>query len=168
MQFVQSQRGDAANWHCPTCNNENWPNRRNCNRCGEPRGNVPPGGTQGAMGGRGMGGSAAGALTQPATITPSTFAAGPNGETPLAFLEAISAHNKWRLQLAPFQHVSAESGGVPMFLWKVLIELPAPEPDAPPTRKEYVPQLLYSAQEEARHAAALHTLKEMGVVQVPG
>ena len=35
---VKNQPGDAGNWRCPGCNNENWPQRTSCNRCRTPRG----------------------------------------------------------------------------------------------------------------------------------
>ena len=38
----QSQCGDAANWICPGCSNENWPLRTECNRCGDPKPHEAP------------------------------------------------------------------------------------------------------------------------------
>ena len=34
---TQSQCGDAGNWFCSGCSNENWPMRTECNRCHEPK-----------------------------------------------------------------------------------------------------------------------------------
>lgn len=156
--------GAPGNWACPDCRNENWPNRVSCNRCGRPRGEpaqefmqqqaplvqqAPP--TR--------------LLTEPAEITPSKVPVGPNGESSIQFLQMICDHNKWALDFTALQHISAHSGGVPMYAFKASIQLPAADGAQPDAPREYLPAMLYSTQEEAHQAAALHTLKEMGIVK---